>query len=64
VNRLGLGQKAGIVFFGGLIDHETAYASLLRATIASACPKADVRPPLHSPAEGAVLMALARSKDA
>ena len=57
VRQLGLAGNSGVVFIGGLIDHDTLYARLLREAIVASCPQAEVRPPLHPPAHGAVLMA-------
>ena len=55
---MGSQSKAGVVFIGGLIDHDTVYARLLRETIMESVPSGDVRPALHPPVVGAVLMAL------
>jgi N-acetylglucosamine kinase-like BadF-type ATPase len=55
-----LGARAGVVFVGGLIDHESAYAGLLREAIVARCSRAEVRLPRHPPVVGAVLMARAR----
>lgn len=60
VRELGASEPAGVVFIGGLIDHTALYARVLRDAIIAACPRAEVRPPLHPPAYGAVLMALAQ----
>jgi N-acetylglucosamine kinase len=59
VRDVGGRDRCGVVFIGGLIDHTTFYARVLREALAAACPQADVRAPLHPPAYGAVLMALA-----
>ena len=53
------GERVGVVFIGGLIDHPTVYAQVLREAIIAESPRADVREALHPPAYGAVLMALA-----
>jgi N-acetylglucosamine kinase-like BadF-type ATPase len=50
----------GVVFCGGLIDHATIYAGMLRTAILALCPRAEVRPAVHPSVHGAVLMALHR----
>lgn len=50
-------SPVGVVFIGGLIDHDTLYADILRDTISELVPGAEVRPALYSPARGAVIMA-------
>jgi glucosamine kinase len=60
VRELGAREPSGVVFIGGLIDHTTLYAGILRDAIVAASPGVEVRPPLHPPAYGAVLMAIAQ----
>jgi glucosamine kinase len=57
VEKLGEAGTVGIVFVGGLIDHDTSYSHTLRDTITRTVPRADVRQALYSPAWGAVIMA-------
>jgi len=58
VRAMGQQRNVGVVFIGGLIDHDTVYARLLRETVHELVPSADVRPALHPPVGGAVLVAL------
>jgi glucosamine kinase len=58
VRAMGPQSKTGVVFIGGLIDHDTMYARLLREAIQALVPSAEVQPALHPPVGGAVLMAL------
>jgi N-acetylglucosamine kinase-like BadF-type ATPase len=58
VRAMGSQSRVGVVFIGGLIDHDTVYARLLRETITELVPFAEVRPALHPPVGGAVLVAL------
>jgi len=60
VREFGPREPTGVVFTGGLIDHATIYARLLGEAIVAESPRAEVRPPLHPPAYGAVLMALSQ----
>ncbi|MBM2846837.1 MAG: putative N-acetylglucosamine kinase [Bacteroidetes bacterium] len=62
VMKMGILRKVGLVMCGGLIDHETVYGNTLHLKIMKMLPQVDVRPPMHSPAHGAVLMAIERSK--
>ena len=62
VLRMGILRKVGLVFCGGLIDHETVYANVLHMKILKMLPQVDIRPPLHPPAYGAVIMAIERVK--
>ncbi|MCC6397356.1 MAG: ROK family protein [Bacteroidetes bacterium] len=50
-------SPVGVVFIGGLIDHDTVYARIVRDTISEVVPGAEVRPPLYPPVRGAVIMA-------
>ena len=63
VDKLGIREGAGVVFVGGLINHESVYAEILRDAIIARCPRAEIRLPLHPPVVGAVLMARARLKE-
>ncbi len=50
-------SPVGVVFIGGLIDHETSYAAILRAAIGTHVPGAEVVPALYPPVKGAVILA-------
>jgi N-acetylglucosamine kinase-like BadF-type ATPase len=52
--------EVGVVFLGGLIDHETPYARILIDRLASAGAPLRVQDAELSPADGALLMARAR----
>ncbi len=52
------GDSIGVVMVGGLIDHETIYARVLARQIQAIMPRADIRRALHTPAHGAVFLAL------
>jgi N-acetylglucosamine kinase-like BadF-type ATPase len=60
---MSVSNEVGLVFYGGLIDHETAYARILTEAIKQRCPDVHIRPAMHSAAHGAVLMALDRIKE-
>ena len=62
VMQMGILRKVGLVLCGGLVDHETVYRNVLHMKILRLLPQVDVRPALHPPAHGAVLMALDRLK--
>lgn len=62
VMKMGILRKVGLVLCGGLIDHETVYGNTLHLKIMKMLPQVDVRPAMHSPAHGAVLMAIERAK--
>ncbi len=49
--------EIGVVFVGGLIDHECVYVRLLREAILPISPAVRVHPPQESPVHGAVLLA-------
>jgi N-acetylglucosamine kinase-like BadF-type ATPase len=51
--------EIGVVFLGGLIDHDTVYGRILAERLRAAVPRAKVHQPERSPSEGAVLMARA-----
>ena len=59
VERLQEPGKIGVAFFGGLIEHENVYSRILKSRIAKVIPAAEVKQAEKSPAEGAVIMALA-----
>jgi N-acetylglucosamine kinase-like BadF-type ATPase len=61
VKRLEL-SEVRISFFGGLIERENVYSHILKMKIEEKIQSAEVKPPARSPAEGAVLMALALCK--
>jgi N-acetylglucosamine kinase-like BadF-type ATPase len=63
VEMPGAAPRTGVVFIGGLIDHDTVYSRLLREAIVGRCLRADIRSPLHPPVHGALLMALSRHKE-
>jgi N-acetylglucosamine kinase-like BadF-type ATPase len=56
-DRIREGETVKVVFIGGLIDHETVYAGILRKTILEIAPGIEVCAPDKSPVEGAILMA-------
>jgi len=62
VMKMGILRKVGLVMCGGLIDHETVYGNTLHLKVMKLLPQVDVRPAMHSPAHGAVLMAIERAK--
>jgi N-acetylglucosamine kinase-like BadF-type ATPase len=57
VRRMPGVSPVGVVFIGGLIDHDTVYAEILRRMIVERVPGAEVHPALYPPVRGAVLMA-------
>ncbi len=57
VRRMPGVSPVGVVFIGGLIDHETIYAHILRDAIAELVPGAEVHPALYPPVRGAVIVA-------
>ncbi len=62
VMQMGILRKIGMVMCGGLLEHEPVYANAVHLKVLKLLPQVDVREPLHSPAHGAVLMALERLK--
>lgn len=62
VMQMGILRKVGLVMLGGLLEHEPVYSNLVHLKILKLLPQVDVRDALHSPAHGAVLMALERLK--
>jgi N-acetylglucosamine kinase-like BadF-type ATPase len=49
--------QVGVVFVGGLIDHDCVYVGMLREAILALSPAVRVHPPQDPPAYGAVLLA-------
>jgi len=64
VLQMGILRKVGLVMAGSLIDHENVYSNTLHMKLMKLLPQVEVRQPAHSPAHGAVLMALERMKKA
>jgi N-acetylglucosamine kinase-like BadF-type ATPase len=62
VLQMGILRKVGLVMVGSLIDHENVYSNTLHMKLMKLLPQVEVRQPAHSPAHGAVLMALGRTK--
>ena len=60
--RLNFPGCLGLVFVGGLIDHETVYAKVVRESISRTLPMVEIRQPLFPPVQGAVIMARAASR--
>lgn len=59
---LGISGSVPVAFFGGLIESENIYSSVLRDTLARMLPESEVRKPAKSPAEGAIIMAIQLTK--
>lgn len=57
VLRMEGSTPVGVVFTGGLIDHDTPYTAILRHAIGTKVPGAEVVPALYPPARGAVILA-------
>jgi glucosamine kinase len=55
-------SPVGVVFIGGLIDHDTPYARVLAGAISRYVPGAEVVPTLYPPVKGAIIMAQQRNK--
>ena len=62
VMQMGILRKVGLVMVGSLIDHENVYSNTVHMKLLKLLPQVDVRQPLHSPAHGAVLLALEQMK--
>ncbi len=60
--RLNHAGKIGVAFTGGLVERENVYTKILRQKIVERIPSAEFRQPSRSPAEGALLMAVAQLK--
>jgi N-acetylglucosamine kinase-like BadF-type ATPase len=64
VMQMGILRKIGLVMLGGLIDHDNVYSNTLQMKLMKLLPQVEVRKPSHSPAHGAVLIALGRKQKA
>jgi N-acetylglucosamine kinase-like BadF-type ATPase len=64
VERLQVTGKIGLAFFGGLIERKNVYSNMLTAKIRERIPSAEIKLPARSPAEGAVLIAIAHLRTA
>lgn len=62
VMQMGILRKIGLVMLGGLIDNENVYSNTLQMKLMKLLPQVEVRKPSHSPAHGAVLIALGRKQ--
>jgi N-acetylglucosamine kinase-like BadF-type ATPase len=63
IDRMGSAQSVtGVVFIGGLIDHDTLYSRIVTEAIHSRIPRAEIRPARYPPVQGAVLMAMNQLK--
>lgn len=60
--RLGITGTIPIAFFGGLIESENIYSSLMKDIITRLLPTSDIRRPEKTPAEGAIIMAIHRAR--
>ncbi len=58
--RLNTPGKIGVAFTGGLVERENVYTKILKEKITERIPFAEFRQPSRSPAEGALLMAMAQ----
>ncbi len=58
VKRMGPLPSVGVVFVGGLIDHETLYSQIVADAVHKRIPQARIHPAKFPPAGGAVIMAL------
>ncbi|MBI4535082.1 MAG: hypothetical protein HY708_02305, partial [Ignavibacteriae bacterium] len=58
VMQMSILRKVGLVMLGGLIEHNTIYADVLHTKLLKALPQVDIRPPMHSPAHGALRLAM------
>ncbi|MBI5474241.1 MAG: hypothetical protein HY961_18045 [Ignavibacteriae bacterium] len=62
VERLQQLDRIGVAFFGGLIELDNVYSRIMKARVEEVIPAAEVKKAEKSPAEGAVLMALANAR--
>jgi N-acetylglucosamine kinase-like BadF-type ATPase len=62
VRRMDVTTSIGLVMFGGLVDHDTVYSAILGDEILKLCSQVEIRPAMHTPAHGAVLLALEQLK--
>ena len=58
--RLKYSGTTGVAFTGGLIERENVYTKILKQKISERIPSAEFRQPSRPPAEGALLMAIAK----
>ena len=58
--QMGILHKVGLVLMGTLLDREPVYLDTVHLKILKLLPQVEVRPALHSPAHGAVLIALSQ----
>jgi glucosamine kinase len=61
--RLAGDGPVGVVLSGGLLEHETSFKETLTTVMASCFPQVRVQPPLFSPVQGAVMMALSVGRE-
>ncbi len=61
--RLGIKGTIPVAFFGGLIERDNIYSSMLKDSVAHLLPASEVRKPAKSPAEGAIIMAINLTKN-
>jgi N-acetylglucosamine kinase-like BadF-type ATPase len=57
VHSFGNLSNIGVVFIGGLIDHDSIYSRMLREAICGISPRVAVVPAQHPPVSGALLLA-------
>ncbi len=62
VRQMGVSGRLGLVLFGGLVQGETIYAKTVQMKILKTLPSVEVRDPLRSAVEGAVLMGIEKLK--
>ncbi len=60
VMRMGFLRKVGLVMCGGLLEHNTVFTNVLHLKIMKSLPQVEIRKAVHSPAHGAVRMAIDR----
>jgi len=58
VKRMGSLPSVGVVFVGGLIEHETLYSQIVADAVHQRIPQARIHPAKFPPVGGAVIMAL------
>jgi glucosamine kinase len=58
VGHMGSPSSVGVVFVGGLVDHETVYSQIVSETIRARIPNVRIHPAKFPPVRGAVIMAL------
>lgn len=62
VRQMGVSVKMGLVLFGGLVQEDTIYAKTVQMKLLKTLPQVEVRPPLRSAVEGAVIMGIQKLK--